>query len=297
MKVNSLSHKSDMWPKRLNNLHTPPGHLFIRGEFDTSRPRVAIVGTRRCSQYGRFVTQHFASSLAAQGVIIVSGMAIGIDSVAHAAALDAGGQTIAILPSSLEHIYPRRHTGLAGRIAQNGALISEYAGHDSPQPYQFIARNRLVAAFADVLLVTEATIKSGTSHTVNFALELGIDVAGVPGPINSHLSEGTNHIIKNGGALVDSPNEVLELLGTRNTPSQSLEHPLSFSSVQEHILALLAQQPCVLDQLVMAIPSEDLHGDLLDLEMQGVIDRSSDGTYNLAKPSTARGGAYTHVSR
>jgi len=163
-----------------------------------TRPRVAIVGTRKITPYGRMVTERFSSELAGQGIVIVSGLAFGVDKLAHEAALAAGGQTIAVLPGSLSRIYPTAHTQLAERIInQGGALISEYPiGSDIAYKNQFIERNRIVAGISNALLITEAAKDSGTMHTAGFALNQGREVLAVPGDITKPYSEGTNNLLR-----------------------------------------------------------------------------------------------------
>lgn len=187
------------------------------------RPRVAIVGSRKVSAYGKAVTATFARELAEQGIVIVSGLAIGVDGIAHRAALESGGLTVAVLPSSLEHIYPTSHVTLANQIVeQGGALLSEYGpGSTIAYKNQFIERNRIVSGISDVLLITEAAVNSGTMHTARFALEQGKDVLAIPGNINSPLSEGTNNLIKVGARLVTSVDEVLQTLGLSRTDAKT----------------------------------------------------------------------------
>lgn len=181
-----------------------------------ARPRVAIVGSRKISAYGRTVTARLAGELAKQGVVIVSGLAYGVDSVAHRAALEAGGLTIAVLPSSLEAIYPAAHRNLARQIVeQGGALLSEYSDIGPVWKNQFIERNRIVSGIADALLITEAAINSGTMHTARFALEQGKEVLAVPGNITSQTSEGTNNLLKTGATPVTSVQDVLNALGLK----------------------------------------------------------------------------------
>ncbi len=206
----------DNLPNDLKRLDQPPLALYSQGppleEFMT-RPRLAIVGSRKVTPYGRAVTMQLSSALASRGVVIISGLAFGVDSIAHEACLQAGGLTIAVLPSGLEQIYPVSHSGLARRIVDNnGLLLSEYSGKASPLKHQFIARNRLIAALSDAVLITEAAEKSGSLHTANFALELGKPVLAVPGNITSEMSKGTNNLIKVGAVPVTSTQSILDAL-------------------------------------------------------------------------------------
>lgn len=219
-------------PGRLTTISQPPSRLFATGTLDDllAVPCVAIVGSRKVSAYGREITQRLASELARQGITIVSGLAFGVDSIAHQAALDAGGRTIAVLPSPLEHVYPASHQQLAKHIvAQGGALVSEYPAGTAVFKGNFIARNRLIAGLADATLLTEAALKSGSLHTARFALETGRDVLAVPGNITSPTSQGTNNLIKIGATPITSSDDVLHALqitpakptaATGNTPAE-----------------------------------------------------------------------------
>jgi DNA processing protein len=204
-------------PPLLSEVKPYPKHLYSCGASISElleKPRVAIVGSRLPTTYGRQVTEQLASELAGQGVVILSGLALGIDCIAHEAALAAGGQTAAILPGPIDNIVPRQNCRLAERILeQGGALISEYGVGEPIYKYNFIARNRLVAGLASAVLITEATEKSGTLHTARFALEQGRDVLAVPGNITSSASVGTNNLIKAGAIPVTSTNDVLAVLG------------------------------------------------------------------------------------
>lgn len=217
MKVNSLKRNDPDFPDILRQIPSPPKQLFWIGTQPNKlleRPRVAIVGSRKVSAYGRAITERLAGELARLGVVIVSGLALGVDSIAHQATLDSSGLTIAVLPTSLDQIYPASHLNLARQIAASGGcLISEYAPGTEAFPSNFIARNRLVSGLADVLLITEAAKNSGTMHTAGFALEQGRTVMAVPGNINSPGSEGCNNLIKTGASPVTSLEDVLFALG------------------------------------------------------------------------------------
>ncbi|HET8670771.1 MAG TPA: DNA-processing protein DprA [Candidatus Saccharimonadales bacterium] len=204
-------------PEAVTKIADPPKRLYVASsnwQDLLSRPTIAIIGSRKVTAYGRSVTATLAGKLAGSGVVIVSGLALGVDAIAHRAALEAGGLTIAVLPGSLDRIYPACHRNLAGRIVeQGGALITEYSPDTHIYPSNFIARNRLVSALSRAVLVTEAAEKSGTLHTARFALEQGKDVLAVPGNITSPLSGGTNNLIKAGAVPVTSVDDVLHYLG------------------------------------------------------------------------------------
>jgi len=215
MKINKLT--LDQIPERLQQIASPPKTLYWTGTALTdllAYKCVAIVGSRKVTAYGRQVTAQLAGQLAEQGIVIISGLALGVDAIAHQAALDAGGKTIAVLPGPLDIIYPRSHQQLAEHILeQGGALVSEYPAGTEPFRSNFVARNRLVAGLSDALLITEAAEKSGSLHTARFALEQGKDVLAVPGNITSAASTGTNNLLKAGAAPVTSCQDVLNILG------------------------------------------------------------------------------------
>lgn len=243
MSVKKVLLNANGYPSALVALAQPPKQLFIQSdnwEDLLNRPRVAIVGSRKVTAYGRAVTAKLASELAAQGIVIVSGLALGVDGIAHQAALDAGGLTIAVLPTGLDRIYPASHHSLARKIAaQGGALVTEYGDGAEVYKTNFVARNRIVAALSNAVLVTEAALKSGSLHTARFALELGLDVLAVPGNITSAASVGTNNLIKYGAAPVSETADILHALGMKARPAAA--PTTSANSGEQLLLDLLGQ--------------------------------------------------------
>lgn len=212
-KINSIIPDENQYLQILTNIDKNPKKLFYTGILPDHRaPTVAIVGTRKPTAYGRAVTYKFANELAKKGVVIVSGLAIGVDGIAHTAACDAQGTTIAVLPCGLPKIYPSTHRDLAKRIIEEGgALVTEYDSDvDSIHQYHFLERNRIVAGLADVLLITEAAARSGTLNTAAHALNQGKEVFVVPGNITSPMSAGCNELIKQGAHLITAPEDILE---------------------------------------------------------------------------------------
>jgi DNA processing protein len=198
------------------------------------------VGSRKVSAYGKDVTAKLARKLAEQGIVIISGLALGVDGVAHRAALEAGGLTVAVLPSPVERVYPATHRQLAEQILrQGGALISEYPAATETLRHHFIERNRLVSGLADVLLITEAAEKSGTLHTARFALEQGRDVMAVPGNITNPNSVGCNNLLKAGAHTATSYEDVLHVLGLE---AQTAQQQLFGSNEHEQVLLDLLSQ-------------------------------------------------------
>lgn len=218
--IKMLKLESKEFPEVLRNIPSPPKQLYVMGEsFDKliKRPRLAIIGSRTPTAYGKDVTHRLAYELAEQGIVIISGLALGVDAIAHKAAIEAGGLGIVVLPSPLSYIVPSTNRGLARDILNlGGAIVSEYPDGIPPMRQNFIARNRLMSGLADAVLITEASEKSGTLHTVKFALDQGRDVLAVPGSINSLASVGANNIIRRGATPITKTSDVLEELGLNN---------------------------------------------------------------------------------
>lgn len=198
----------------LPHIPDPPKKLFIRGKLPAKRVKtVAIVGTRKPSAYGREIATKIASECAKNGIVVVSGLALGIDSIAHRAAIDSGGKTIAVLANGVDKIYPRSHEDLGQKILQtNGAILSEYPNNTPARPWQFLARNRIVSGLADAVVIIEAASRSGTLSTANHALDQGKEIFAVPGNITSPLSVGCNQLIKNGANPLTSVEDLLDFL-------------------------------------------------------------------------------------
>lgn len=198
----------------LPHIPDPPKKLFIRGNLPAKRVKtVAIVGTRKPSAYGREIATKIASECAKNSIVVISGLALGIDSIAHRAAIDSGGKTIAVLANGVDKIYPRSHEDLGQKILQtNGAILSEYPNNTPARPWQFLARNRIVSGLADAVVIIEAASRSGTLSTANHALDQGKEIFAVPGNITSPLSAGCNQLIKNGANPLTSVEDLLDFL-------------------------------------------------------------------------------------
>ena len=199
------------YPPPLAGVTSPPPLLYFRGEWvDADANAVGIVGSRACTGYGRKVTEQIARGLARAGVTVVSGLARGIDGVAHRAALDAGGRTVAVLAGGLSVIYPPEHAGLADDVAAGGALLTETPMTVAPQPGMFPARNRIISALSRAVVVVEANVRSGALITARHALEQGREVYAVPGQVDSPASAGCLELIRNGARLVRSADDILD---------------------------------------------------------------------------------------
>jgi DNA processing protein len=278
MEINSHKHDDAGYPDALRQLPQPPEQVYYAGEpleAWVDEPKIAIVGSRKVTAYGRTVTNQLAAELARAGVTIISGLALGVDSIALSAALEAGGRTVAVLPGSVESIYPRSHKHLADQIlATGGTLLSEYTGAGTPHKHQFIARNRLVAALSDAVLITEAALKSGTMHTVRFALEQGKTIFAVPGNITSAMSEGCNNLIKSGAIPVTGVNDILDAMEwqvLRNADTA----PRAASSVPEEQLLLSLMQQGISDGAELlkrsGLSAAEYNQHLTMLEITGLI--------------------------
>lgn len=232
-------------PKELRQIPSAPKQLFQKGQNLTDLleyPRVAIVGSRNVSPYGRQVTARLATDLAERGIVIVSGLALGVDCVAHTAALSVGGKCIAVLPSPLDNITPTTNRHLAQTIIEGGGvLVSEYEEGSEIFKTSFVARNRLVAGLANIVLITEAVQKSGSLHTARFALEQGKDVLAVPGNISSPTSIGTNNLIKAGAGSVTSYVDVLHALGLTEGLKARKHTPKGRNQQEQAVIDLLSK--------------------------------------------------------
>lgn len=211
MKINSISVNDPCFEDRLLSVTPVPKKLFYIGNPSVKGPAIAIVGTRKPTPYGKSVTLELAEKLAKRGVVIVSGLALGIDSIAHQGALNVGGRTIAVLANGLDSITPSSHRQLAIRIIESdGGLISEYEPGTPPLQYRFLERNRLVSGLSSAVVVTEASARSGTMNTVMHALPQGRDVYAVPGNISSPSSAGCNKLIEQGATPIVDIDEFIE---------------------------------------------------------------------------------------
>ena len=204
------------YPANLRNIYDPPKVLYVNGGFDRrDEIAVAVVGSRRASIYGLEMAEKFGYELAARGITVISGMAIGVDSAAHRGALKAKGRTRAVMGSGHGRIYPAQNKRLYADIALNGAVVTEYEDEVEPLPYNFPRRNRIISGLALGVVVVEAARNSGALITANFAAEQGRTVFAVPGKASSHTSAGTNELIKDGAALVQSAEDIIEELSIK----------------------------------------------------------------------------------
>jgi len=294
-----ISCDSDAYPPLLKNIHDFPAALFVQGDPALLKtPQIAIVGSRNCSTYGRNWGACFAQTLALSGLTITSGLALGIDGIAHRAALEVKGKTLAVLGGGLQRIYPRQHCSLAKQILDaGGALISEFPLGAAPLAWHFPWRNRIISGLSLGVLVVEAALKSGSLVTAKLALEQNRDVYALPGAIGNPGSEGTHWLIQQGALLTAHPNNILEQLQSdlkwlppaENTPiysateeNSSLPFPEVLANVGDEVtpVDVVAERAC---QPVPAVVAK-----LLELELAGWITAVPGGYVRLRRASHVR---------
>ena len=259
------------YPEHLAEIHSPPLVLYIWGELlPQDQVAAAIVGTRRATPYGRAVARDLASGLAGSGVTIVSGLARGIDGVAHQAALEAGGRTIAVLGSGLDQIYPPEHRKLASSIAEAGAVISDYPLGTRPEGGNFPPRNRIISGLSLAVIVVQAGDRSGALITANFAADQGRDVFGVPGRIYDRGSKGVNRLIGQGAFPATSVDDVLEVLNL-DIAARAAPAALPEDKTERIVLGSLGPDPIHIDELLARceLPIAELTACLSMLELRG----------------------------
>ncbi|RLM20422.1 DNA protecting protein DprA [Brenneria alni] len=290
------------YPFLLGNISTFPLLLFVAGDLSLlARPQIAVVGSRNNSTYGEQWGQFFAQELALNNLIITSGLAVGIDGIAHRAALDVEGKTIAVLGSGLAYIYPRRHQKLADRILEHGgALVSEFPIATLPLPTNFPRRNRIISGLSLGVLVVEASIRSGSLVTARYALEQGREVFALPGPIGNPMTEGTHWLIQQGAYLVTHPKNIVEQLmsGIQWLPAETDstisavndEVELPFADVLANVGDEVTPVDVVAERAGQSVP--EIVGKLLELELAGWIAAVPGGYVRLRRAGHVR---RTHV--
>jgi DNA processing protein len=273
-----LGRSDRSFPPLLRAISDSPSGLFLRGQAPPellTRRAVAIVGARACSGYGSQVARMLGRELAAAGLVVVSGLARGVDSEAHRGALDAGGATIAVLGCGVDRDYPAAHAELAARICVSGLVVSEYAPGVEPAPWRFPARNRIVAGLAQATVVVEARERSGALITADFALEEGREVFACPGEITSALSAGTNALLRLGATPLTSSADVLELFGLEAPAEADVELGEAARTLLERL-----DGPTSADELVRlsGLDVGTATAALSELELAGLVS-TSDGVY------------------
>jgi DNA processing protein len=282
-----LARSDARFPPLLRAIHDPPAGLFMRGGADAellARPAVAIVGARACSAYGAGVARLLGRELAAAGLVVVSGLARGVDGEAHRGALESGrpGSTVAVLGCGIDRIYPAAHVRLGGEIAETGLVVSEYAPGVQPSPWRFPARNRIVAGLALATVVAEAREGSGALITADFALEEGREVLAVPGEITSALAAGSNGLLRLGATPLTRTDDVLELFGLEAVEPEAPE----LSAVARAVLERVQEEPRGADAIgrVTGLGAGEVAAALAELELTGLVTESA-GLYRGVRPA------------
>ncbi|HNS40104.1 MAG TPA: DNA-processing protein DprA [Promineifilum sp.] len=294
--VSVLTWEDEAYPELLREIPAAPPLIFVRGGFEpVDRWSVAVVGTRRLTAYGRQVTRDLVAGLVRNGVTVISGLARGLDAVAHRTALEGGGRTIAVMACGIDKIYPPEHRDLAREIIDgHGAIISDYPFGSEPESAHFPARNRLISGLSLGVLVIEAGEKSGALITSRFALEQNREVFAVPGNINSPASIGTNRLIQQGGKLVTRVEDILEELNLKMVAEQAVANVVLPETAEEAaLISQLSSQPVHIDELarLTGLPSSLVSGTLTIMELKGMVQqvggmnyvrlREADPTYNV----------------
>jgi DNA processing protein len=266
------------YPEPLREIHQPPPLLYVRGNLlPEDQQALAIIGTRKATHHGRQTTYELSKRIAKQGVTIVSGLALGIDTSAHLGALDAGGRTIAVFGNGIDRAYPQENRDLARRIVQQGAVISEFPIGTPPQGKNFPRRNRLISGLSMGVLVTEAPMRSGSLITATYALEQGREVFAVPANIYNQASAGTNRLLQEGAKLVMNEQDILDELQIQHKKKQTIataQQIIPDNPAERVIFDLLTTDPIHIDDLVRlsGLSIADVGGILTFLELKGLAE-------------------------
>lgn len=286
MKIRKITPVSSDFPAILQAIPSLPKQLLYLGASPAKlleNKAVAIVGSRKLTAYGQRITEELATGLADRDIVVVSGLALGVDAIAHQAALNAGGKVIAVLPSGLDQIQPATNRPLAKRILETGGcLLTEYPEGTEPYVTNFVARNRIVSGLAEAVIITEAAEKSGSLHTAKFALDQGREVGAVPGSIYSTASAGCNNLIKSGATPITELDDVLRLIGLADKPRVKKE--IIASNQEEYIVMTLINKGIAdVEQLLRdsGLDTPIFNQTLTMLEINGRIKAAGNGQWYL----------------
>jgi DNA processing protein len=266
----------DTYPRLLREIPSPPPVIYVKGEIQPEdETAIGVVGTRRVTRYGREMTRRLSSGLASAGVVIVSGLARGVDGIAHTEALEAGGRTLAVLGSGVDQIYPPEHRKLSEQVIENGALISEFPIGTKPDARNFPIRNRLISGLSVGVLVVEAPRKSGALITSTFAADQGRTVFAVPGSALSSASEGTHQLLRDGAVLTADVDDVLQELNLerRTTAIENRKLLPDATGDEQQVLQALDGDPRHIDEIAIdtGINISQLSAMLLQMQLKGLV--------------------------
>ena len=278
--IQVLTYWDKEYPVRLKKIYDAPVILFYKGNVSVlSTDAISVVGTRNPSQYGKMVTEKFCRELINYQLTIVSGLARGVDTVAHRTVVKNNGKTIAVLGCGLDQIYPPENKNLAGQITENGVIVSEYRIGTIPDPGNFPRRNRIISGLSLGTIVTEAGQKSGALITAYQALDQNREVFAIPGPISSRKSDGTNHLIKQGAKLVQNSEDIIQELESQIGNGESAEHQstILLNEFEKTLYEMLSDDPLHIDLLARQCErtTSEVLSVLLTLEIMGVVKQLS----------------------
>ena len=286
--IKILTNRDDEYPQDMKQITDHPVILYYRGKLDVLEviPLLAVVGTRAVTTYGKQVTKGLVSRVASTGIPIVSGMALGVDRLAHEACLDAGQKTIAVLACGIDDnsLYPPTNRNFAHRIVENGLLISEFPPGTPALRHHFPMRNRIISGVSHATLVTEAALKSGSLITAKHALDQNKDVLTVPGPITSRQSQGTNYLLKHGAHMVQSANDILEVLDADSRVlQQDVQKDFKGTPEETSIVQVIGQEASSLDKIAKLCKMEAslVTSTITLMEMKGIVEDIGGGVYAL----------------
>ncbi len=276
--IHFCSCKDSVYPEKLKNIHHPPFALYYLGELPSECPGAAIVGARRCSEYGFYMAKKLGEALGKNGVSIISGMAEGVDAAGHLGALKGGGRTYGVLGCGPDICYPRQNEQLYRELQKSGGVLSEFPPGTPPKPYFFPLRNRIISALADVVIVVEAKKKSGSLITADYALEQGKEVYALPGRATDALSYGCNNLIRQGAGIILSVEEFLEELDIVRIQRQKIDkkRKLRLAKEESLVYSCLSVEAKSMEQIVQetSLDISTAAGALLRLQTMGIVKES-----------------------
>ena len=273
--IQILTWEDEAYPQRLKEIDQPPPVLYVRGDYlPDDLFAVAIVGTRRVTAYGRQITEELAAFLAANGITVISGLARGVDAVAHQTALKSGGRTIGVLGSGVDKIYPPEHRAMAEKMMEQGAILSDYAPGTPPDASNFPPRNRIISGLSLAVVVIEAGETSGALITAEFAAEQGREIFAVPGSILAPQSKGTNKLIQNGALPLLSVHDLMQALNlTRMGEQKAARKIIPADETEARLMDVLGEEPRHVDEIrnQTALPIEKVSATLALMELKGMV--------------------------
>ncbi len=282
--IRFITREEEEYPDRLRAIYAAPFSIYVKGSLPAKGSKcLAIVGARDCSQYGREMARYLAGAVAKEGVVVISGLARGIDTYAHQGALQAGGLTYAVLGCGIDTCYPRENIGLYMEMQQTGGILSEYPPGTKPYAGNFPMRNRIISGLSDAILIIEARLKSGSLITVDMGLDQGKDIYALPGRATDPLSEGCNNLLKLGAKPVTSPKDILEdmLPGFREMPAGPESADREEDEHTKKIFSCLTSDPKHIEELALlsGLHIDQLMERLLILELRGQVRQTMKNYY------------------